>query len=115
MEPPGQRGGPVLAFADVSHYELIYDEEVLAAIGMDMSLASRGYVVAARLGYLVVGLLRAGRPELLPFHVMQSPRQWVPIWPPHGHRNWPWVPLEPAVSMGPPPVWIGRPGPGADG
>ena len=108
VEPPGKRSGRMLAFGDFSHDELIYDEEVFTAIGMGTSLASMGYLVTARLGHMVIGGLRAGRPELLPHHTMGSPRQWMPIWPAHGLRIWPSVPLTPVVQLGPLPVALRR-------
>lgn len=106
MEPPGKHGGPGVVFGDFSHDEMIYDEPILAAIGQDASLASMGYVVTVRLGHLVIGLLRAGHADLLPFHVLASPRHWTPIWPARGHRKWPSLPLTPVVGIGPLPVWL---------
>jgi len=37
----------------------------------------------------VIGVLRVGRPELLPLHDLASPRQWVQIWPAIGTSQWP--------------------------
>lgn len=39
-------------------------------MGLDESLASMGYIAAARLGHLVVALLRVGDQSFLPFHVI---------------------------------------------
>jgi hypothetical protein len=107
MEPPELPEGRGVAFGDFSHHEMIYDEQIVGAMGLDPSLASMGYVVAVRLRCLVIGLLRTGHAEFLPFHEMTSRRQWAMIWPPHGHRNWPpLVKLPPAIGMEPLPIWI---------
>lgn len=75
MEPPGKYGGPALALHDHRHDEMFFDAEVLEAAGLDPSLASRGYVATIRFGHCVIGLLRVGRPELLPLHSLAEPRQ----------------------------------------
>lgn len=89
MEPPGKYGGPALALHDHRHDEMFFDAEMLSALGLDPSLASKGYLATIRFGHCVIGLLRVGRAELLPLQALASPRQWVPIWPAIGTSQWP--------------------------
>lgn len=89
MEPPGKRGGPVLAFQEHRLDELFYGAELLARMDLDPALASKGYSATVRFGHCVIGLLRVGSPELLAAHALGSPRYWVQIWPAVGTRAWP--------------------------
>lgn len=89
MEPPGKYGGPALALHDHRHDEMLFDAEMLTELGLDPSLASKGYLATIRFGHCVVGLLRVGRAELLPLHALAFPRQWVQIWPAIGTSQWP--------------------------
>ena len=89
MEPPGKHGGPALALHDHRHDEMFFDADTLTALGLDPSLASRGYLATIRFGHCVIGLLRAGRAELLPLQALAWPRQWVQIWPAIGTSRWP--------------------------
>ncbi len=89
MEPPGKHGGPALALHDHRHDEMFFDAEMLTALGLDPSLASKGYLATIRFGHRVIGLLRAGRTDLLPLHSPAWPRQWVQIWPAIGTNHWP--------------------------
>ena len=68
---------------------MFFDEDMLTTLGLDPSLASKGYLVTIRFGHCVVGLLRAGRAELLPLQALAVPRQWVQIWPAIGTSQWP--------------------------
>ena len=89
MEPPGKYGGPALALHDHRHDEMFFDAQMLTALGLDSSLASKGYLVTFRFGHCVIGLLRVGRGELLPLQCLAWPRQWVQIWPAIGTNQWP--------------------------
>jgi hypothetical protein len=89
MEPPGKYSGPALALHDHRHDEMSFDAEMLTAVGLDPSLASKGYLATIRFGHCVIGLLRIGHPELLPLQSLASPRQWVQIWPAIGTNPWP--------------------------
>jgi hypothetical protein len=89
MEPPGKYGGPALALHEHRHDEMFFDAELLTALGLDPSLASKGYLVTIRFGHCVIGLLRAGRAKLLPLQALASPRQWIQIWPAIGTSHWP--------------------------
>lgn len=89
MEPPGKYGGPALALHDHRHDEMFFDAEMLMALGLNPSLASRGYLATIRFGHCVIGLLRVGRAELLPLRSLAWPRQWVQIWPAIGTSRWP--------------------------
>lgn len=88
MEPPGKYGGPALALHDHRHDEMFFDAEMLTALGLDPSLASKGYLATFRFGHCVIGLLRIGCTELLPLQSLASPRQWVQIWPAIGTSQW---------------------------
>jgi hypothetical protein len=105
MEPPTGGDGGVF-FGDYSYEEMAYGEEIVGLMGLDGSFSSRCYIVTVRLRHLVVSVLRVGHSEFLPFHVVTSPRQWTPIWPAHGHREWPPSPLASVVGIGRPPIWI---------
>lgn len=89
MEPPGKYGGPALALHDHRHDEMFFDAEMLTALGLDPSLASKGYLVTIRFGHCVIGVLRVGSAELLPLQALATPRQWVQIWPAIGTSQWP--------------------------
>ena len=89
MEPPGKYSGPALALHDHRHDEMFFDADTLIALGLDLSLASKGYLATVRFGHCVIGLLRAGRTELLPLQALAWPRQWVQIWPAIGTSRWP--------------------------
>ncbi len=62
---------------------------MLTALGLDPSLASKGYLATIRFGHCVIGLLRAGHAELLPLQSLAWPRQWVQMWPVIGASQWP--------------------------
>jgi hypothetical protein len=49
MEPPGKHGGRGMVFFDFSGDEMIYDEQILGALGLDESLASMGYIAVVRI------------------------------------------------------------------
>jgi hypothetical protein len=89
MEPPGKLGGPALALHDHRHDEMFFDADMLTALGLDPSLAPRGYLVTTRFGHGVIGLLRVGHAELLRLQTLARPRQWVQIWPAIGTSRWP--------------------------
>ena len=89
MEPPGKYGGPALALHDHRHDEMFFDADMLTSLGLDPALASKGYLATIRFGHCVIGLMRVGHAELLPFQSLQSPRQWVQIWPAVGTTQWP--------------------------
>jgi len=94
MEPPGKRGGPVLAFTDYSLNETYYDPPVLERAGLDAELASKDYCAVFRFGHCVIGLYRA-KPEILEVVTLLRPRAWVQIWPAIGSAEWPpaeWLP-----------------------
>lgn len=106
MEPPGKRGGPVLAFEEHRHDELFYDAALLASMGLDPALECQGYSATVRFGHCVIGLLRVGSPELLAAHSLGSPRYWVQIWPAVGTRAWP-PPLRMRSAVGLDPLVAG--------
>ena len=89
MQPPGKHGGPALAPHDHRHDEMYFDAQMLTALGLDPSLASKGYLATIRLGQCVIGLLKVGHAELLPLQTLAWPRQWVQIWPAIGTSQWP--------------------------
>lgn len=109
MEPPGKYSGPALALHDHRHDEMFFDAEMLTALGLDPSLASKGYLATIRFGHCVIGLLRVGHAELLPLQSLASPRQWLQIWPAFGTRQWP--PPDRLVTGRLSPIAVGiRPG-----
>jgi hypothetical protein len=102
MEPPGQRGGPGLAFVEYRSDERFYDESFLERLGTDRALTCRGYSALLRVGYLVIGLLKTESSALLPLHVLPAPRQWTEIWPAIGTKTWPpAAPLASAMGLSP--------------
>ncbi len=89
MEPPGKYGGPALALHDHRHDEMNFDADLLTSLGLDASMASKGYLATIRFGHCVIGLLRVGNAGLLPLQSLAWPRQWVQIWPAIGTSQWP--------------------------
>jgi hypothetical protein len=92
MEPPGQHGGPILAFTDYTLNETFYDPLILERAGLSTELASKDYNAVFRFGHCVIGLCRA-RPEILEAVRLPRPHAWVQIWPAVGTTEWP--PSEP--------------------
>lgn len=94
MEPPGQHGGPVLAFNDYSVNETYHDPPMLERTGLNAELASKDYCAIFRFGHCVISLYRA-KPEILEVVRLLRPRAWVQIWPAVGTTEWPpaeWLP-----------------------
>jgi hypothetical protein len=89
MEPPGKHGGPARALHDHRHDEMYFDAPMLTALGLDPSIASKGYLATIRFGHCAIGLLRVGHADLLPLQSLAWPRQWVQIWPAIGTSQWP--------------------------
>jgi hypothetical protein len=108
MEPPGKYGGPALALQDHRHDEMFFDADMLTGLGVDPSLASKGYLSTLRFGHCVIGLLRAGNAGLLPFQTLATPRQWVQIWPAIGTSQWPPPDHLPTARLTPIAVGIRR-------
>lgn len=55
MKPPGQHGGPMLAFADYTLNETFYDSLMLERAGLSAELASKDYNAVFRFGHCVIG------------------------------------------------------------
>lgn len=94
MEPPGQHGGPVLAFNDYSVNETYHDPPMLERTELNAELASKDYCAIFRFGHCVISLYRA-KPEILEVVRLLRPRAWVQIWPAVGTTEWPpaeWLP-----------------------
>jgi hypothetical protein len=94
MEPPGKRGGPVLAFADFSLNETYHDPPMLEQAGLSPELASKEYCAVFRFGHCVISLYRASA-EILEATRLLNLRAWVQIWPAVGTSEWPsaeWLP-----------------------
>jgi hypothetical protein len=106
MEPPGKHGGPALALHDHRHDEMFFDADMLTALGLDRSLASKGYLATIRFGHCVIGLLRVGHADLLPFQSLAWPRRWVQIWPAVGTSHWPPANLMATARLAPLAVGI---------
>jgi hypothetical protein len=101
MEPPGQHGGAIRAFAEHRHDEMHYDAGLLTALSLSAPAAAKGYTATFRLGYLMIGLHRPACAELIPFQIQPTPRHWVPIWPALGTRTWPPAALPPVIGLAP--------------
>jgi hypothetical protein len=102
MEPLGKHGGPVVSFGEhILSEESHGEDHLLAALGLPVNLAAKGYSGMFRLGHLVVGIRRLGCVELHPFHVLPSPRHWTQIWPARGTKPWPPQAMATAIRMPP--------------
>jgi len=106
MEPPGKRGGPVLAFTDDTLNETYHDPQMLERAGLSAELASKDYNAVFRFGYCVISLYSA-RPEILEAVSLANPRAWVQIWPAVGTSEWP--PPEPLPTGRVNPHFAGLP------
>lgn len=94
MEPPGKHGGPAMALHDHRHDEMLFDAPMLTALGLDPSLASKGYLATIRFGHCVIGSSGSGMPSFSRSSLWPGPgsgsRSGQPSAPANGLRPVTW-------------------------